>query len=196
MTYTSQTLSKVSWSKLNTENEAEIIRLNKSDDFLNTVPRLINGSVYQDFRKTLGQVHHTSTDTTAMNGLEMALLCGLVTAWKYTPRSWKLMAVNMVWGHQKPVFHSSCCCFDILSFTLIRKFADYFCSKWCSKYGFRFTSISNMSILPCLEKEMATHSSILGWEIPWTEEPGRLQSMGLQKSWTQLSNWTTITLLN
>ena len=29
-----------------------------------------------------------------------------------------------------------------------------------------------------LEKEMATHSSILPWKIPWTEEPGRLQSMG------------------
>ena len=33
-----------------------------------------------------------------------------------------------------------------------------------------------------LEKEMATLSSILAWEIPWTEEPGGLQSMGLQKS--------------
>ena len=32
-----------------------------------------------------------------------------------------------------------------------------------------------------LEKEMATHSSILAWEIPWTEEPGALQSMGLQR---------------
>ena len=32
-----------------------------------------------------------------------------------------------------------------------------------------------------LEKEMATHSSILAWEIPWTEEPGRLQSMGSQE---------------
>ena len=30
-----------------------------------------------------------------------------------------------------------------------------------------------------LEKEMATHSSILAWRIPWTEEPGRLQSTGL-----------------
>ena len=30
-----------------------------------------------------------------------------------------------------------------------------------------------------LEKEMATHSSILAWRIPWTEEPGELQSMGL-----------------
>ena len=33
-----------------------------------------------------------------------------------------------------------------------------------------------------LEKEMATHSSILTWEIPWTEELGRLQSMGSQES--------------
>ena len=39
-----------------------------------------------------------------------------------------------------------------------------------------------------LEKEMMTHSSILDWEIPWTEEPGGLQSTGVTKSWTQLSN--------
>ena len=39
-----------------------------------------------------------------------------------------------------------------------------------------------------LEEEMATHSSILVWRIPWTEEPGRLQSMESQKSWTQLSD--------
>ena len=32
-----------------------------------------------------------------------------------------------------------------------------------------------------LEKEIATHSSTLAWKIPWTEEPGRLQSMGLQR---------------
>ena len=38
-----------------------------------------------------------------------------------------------------------------------------------------------------LEKEMKTHSSILAWEIPRTEEPGRLQSMGSQKSWSQFS---------
>ena len=33
-----------------------------------------------------------------------------------------------------------------------------------------------------MEKEMATYSSVLAWEIPWTEEPGRLQSMGLQRA--------------
>ena len=32
-----------------------------------------------------------------------------------------------------------------------------------------------------LEKEMATHSSVLAWKIPWMEEPGRLQSMGSQR---------------
>ena len=37
---------------------------------------------------------------------------------------------------------------------------------------------------------MATHSSTLAWKIPWTEEPGRLQSMGSQKSRTRLSDFT------
>jgi len=39
-----------------------------------------------------------------------------------------------------------------------------------------------------LEKDMATHSNILAWEIPWTVDPGRLQSMGLQESQTLHSN--------
>ena len=42
-----------------------------------------------------------------------------------------------------------------------------------------------------LEKEIATHSSISAWKIPWTEELGRLQSMGLQKSQTGLTEYTT-----
>ena len=41
-----------------------------------------------------------------------------------------------------------------------------------------------------LEKGMATHSGILAWRIPWTEEPGGLQFMGPQKSWTQLSDFS------
>ena len=40
---------------------------------------------------------------------------------------------------------------------------------------------------------MATHSSILAWEIPWTEETGRLQPMELQKGQTRLSDETTTT---
>ena len=39
-----------------------------------------------------------------------------------------------------------------------------------------------------LEKKIATHSSIFAWEVQWTEEPGKLLSMGLQKNRTQLSD--------
>ena len=39
-----------------------------------------------------------------------------------------------------------------------------------------------------LEKEMATHSGFLAWRNPLTEDPGRLQSMGVSKSWTRLSD--------
>ena len=43
---------------------------------------------------------------------------------------------------------------------------------------------------------MAIHSSILVWKIPWMEEPGRLQATGLQKSWAQLSDSTTMIINN
>ena len=41
------------------------------------------------------------------------------------------------------------------------------------------TLVQSLGWEDSLEKEMATHSSILAWEIPWTEEPGGLQSKGL-----------------
>ena len=47
------------------------------------------------------------------------------------------------------------------------------------------TQVRSLGWENSLEEGMATHSSILAWEIPWTEEPGGLQSMGSQ-SWTQL----------
>ena len=43
------------------------------------------------------------------------------------------------------------------------------------------TLVSSLGQEDPLEKEMATHSSILAWEIAWTEEPGRLQSMRSQE---------------
>ena len=42
-------------------------------------------------------------------------------------------------------------------------------------------SVGSLGWKDPLEKKMATHSSTLAWEIQWTEEPGRLQSMGLQR---------------
>ena len=50
------------------------------------------------------------------------------------------------------------------------------------------TCIESLSQEVALEKEMATHSSILVWEIPWTEEPGGLPSVQLLKSQARLSN--------
>ena len=44
----------------------------------------------------------------------------------------------------------------------------------------RETQVQSLTWEDPLEKEMAIHSSILAWEIPWTEEPGELQVMGLQ----------------
>ena len=43
------------------------------------------------------------------------------------------------------------------------------------------TQVQSLGQEDPLEEDMATHSSILAWRIPWTEEPGRLQSTGLQR---------------
>ena len=43
------------------------------------------------------------------------------------------------------------------------------------------TQVRSLDPEDLLEKEMAAHSSILAWRISWTEEPGRLQSMGLER---------------
>ena len=47
-----------------------------------------------------------------------------------------------------------------------------------------------------LEKEKAAHSSFLAWKIPWTEEPGGLQSMGVATSRTRLSDFTSLHIVN
>ena len=55
----------------------------------------------------------------------------------------------------------------------------------------RETWVPSLGREDLLEKEMATHSNTLAWKIPWTEEPGRLQSTGSQ-SWTRLSKFTSL----
>ena len=54
----------------------------------------------------------------------------------------------------------------------------------------RETQLQSLGQEDLLEKEMATHSSILAWKIPWVEEPGRLTDHRLTKSRTRLSNFT------
>ena len=53
----------------------------------------------------------------------------------------------------------------------------------------RETQVQSLGWEDPLEKGMATHSSIPAWRIPWTEEPGGLQSNGVTKSWIRLSDW-------
>ena len=43
------------------------------------------------------------------------------------------------------------------------------------------TQVQSLGLEDPLEKGMATHSTVLDWRIPWTEDPGRLQSMGSQR---------------
>ena len=50
------------------------------------------------------------------------------------------------------------------------------------------TQVQSLGREEPLEKGMAIHASVLAWESPWTEEAGMLQSMGVTKSWTQLSD--------
>ena len=53
--------------------------------------------------------------------------------------------------------------------------------KLPSNAGVQETQVQSLGQEDPLEEEMATHSSILVWRIPWTEEPGGLQSMGSQR---------------
>ena len=55
------------------------------------------------------------------------------------------------------------------------------------------TQVQSLGQEDPLEEEMAPHSSTLAWRIPWTEQPGRLQSMGLQRvRRTRLSDFTLL----
>ena len=53
--------------------------------------------------------------------------------------------------------------------------------NWPVVQEMQIQSLDSLGREDPLEKEMATHSSILDWKIPWTEEPGSLQAMGLQR---------------
>ena len=57
-----------------------------------------------------------------------------------------------------------------------------------SRLPLQETQVQSLGQKDPLEKEIATHSSILAWEIPWTEESDELQSMGLQRGGHNLAN--------
>ena len=75
-----------------------------------------------------------------------------------------------------------------LTILLLSSSVDSGLPRWLSGLSMRETWVWSLGWEDLLEKEMAAHSSILAWKIPWTEEPSRLQSMGSQKSQTRLSD--------
>ena len=94
--------------------------------------------------------------------------------------------------------HSICDCVWLLSLSIMNLNAillGHVCDKESVIYIFQDSlvapmvesaamhkmSIPSLGKEDPLEKEMATHSSILAWKIPWMQEPGRVQSMGLQR---------------
>ena len=71
---------------------------------------------------------------------------------------------------------------DFHSFTHSPVFSDALVAQTVKRLPImRETRVQSLGLEDPLEKEMATHSSILAWTIPWTEEPGRLQPMGSQR---------------
>ena len=61
--------------------------------------------------------------------------------------------------------------------------------RWRTQLPMQETEVPSLGQEEPLEEEIATHSSVRAWEIPWTEEPGGLQSTGSQKCRTWLGNW-------
>ena len=75
---------------------------------------------------------------------------------------------------QKSLYVYVCMYVCLLSLSLVAQMVKHLPTRW-------ETWVQSLGQDDPLEKEMATHSSILAWKIPWMEEPGRLQSMGLQR---------------
>ena len=86
-------------------------------------------------------------------------------------------------------------------YSLIKFLKDYFLGLVIGAHVLESELVLNVKVIPNyldweapLEEGMATHSSILAWRIPWTEEPGRLQSLGSHRvghNWSDLAQHST-----
>ena len=121
---------------------------------------------------------------------------GLAVTWswnleKLKSRNWKIYPVSSV---------------NVFSF-YEKEVWLHLWSRMCCLWGFpgglaaknlsamQETQVWSMGQEDPLEEEMGTHSSILAWRIPWTEEPGRLQSMGSQGVRHSWNNWAQMCFL-
>ena len=99
-------------------------------------------------------------------------------------RDTKFMYLEVVMPSESSQTQKATCCMILLMWSC--GFPWWLSSK--VHLPMQETQVCSLGWEDLLVKEMATHSGIPAWKIPWTEEPGGLQSMGLQKSRMQLSN--------
>ena len=116
------------------------------------------------------------TVNNAQSHLKRQVQWEIIIVW-IEPKSGGVAAVREV--HLRSVFCQA----------LLFPFLTHLCPDWASLVaqrlkrlpGMRETRVWSLGREDPLEKELATHSSTLAWRIPWREEPGRLQSMGLRR---------------
>ena len=119
---------------------------------------------------------------------------------KNPPAMWEIWVLSLGWKdplEKGKATHSSILACKIP--WIIQSMGSYLMefSVFCMVFGFQWISFVFCFVLlgqeDPLEEGMATHSSILAWRIPWTEEPGRLQSMGSQSQHYWAINTFTFT---
>ena len=101
---------------------------------------------------------------------------------------WLLMGMGMLWGGDW-----KCIIMKTKTVVMPVQWTSLVAQLVKNLSAMQKTSVWFLGWEDALEKGMATHSSILAWRIPWTEEPGRQQSMGLQRVRCQ---WLTLSLLS
>ena len=87
----------------------------------------------------------------------------------------------MVVQYYECTSHHCMVCFKVVKMVHFMLCIFYRNKKWWLRWSMWATQVQSLSWEDPLEKEMAAHSSIPAWRIPWTEEPGGLQSTGLQR---------------
>ena len=141
-------------------------------------PRPDGEKAYSHFQRELRRrPSHTASRVLCKAMANMQLVSGQL------PQVWHSQEAD----YRLPLLHFLLC-HDIISQNLWTK-KNHYSSEATYNFNCTLFWVGSLKKGDALEEEMATHSGILAWKIPCTEEPGRLQVHGVTKSQTALSNW-------
>ena len=134
--------------------------------------------MYEELRQVLQSARQMEQESSKVNQFQpLRVVCRPEVAVSHYPQIQWLCG----WSSGSKPAGGQCCLFSSLQQSSLQTSTQY--KLRCKKKPNSELDIPNSPQLFCLlEKEMATHSSILAQRIPWTEEPGRLQSVGSQES--------------